>query len=362
MTHTPFHYLGLLTTIILAIALLIRLFAPKGWYLRGGVAFLLGPGLKNAIQKLLEELPGKVQKETIAEVATHVIWRLTRVGVFAMILGLVPFILLWQQNRLLQQQNERIYQQTFLIEGQRRSSLIFMMSNIMDKVDEEIKSDFDNDGRRNLSFELIGRISALSHAFKPYRYLENGKLSLKELSPERGQLLLALLKTNLTNETLDEIYKDATFEKADLEQVRLDGEYLTGINLKEANLRKAFLEDAILARANLHRADLWDAHMPRAILFQSILSEAVLSHVELWDVDLSEASLSGARLNGTEFHRAILTGTRFGNSNLSKSEGLNIDQLVKANNLYLTIGIPDTLRNQILQQKPELLEKPENMK
>ncbi len=48
--------------------------------------FLAGKGLKNSFKQLLDELPGgKVSKDTLSEIMAQVVWRLTRIGTFALI-------------------------------------------------------------------------------------------------------------------------------------------------------------------------------------------------------------------------------------------------------------------------------------
>ena len=83
--------------------------------------------------------------------------------------GAVGWYIGFRSNDLLQTQNQLIKEQTKLIEAERRSSLIFLMGNIMDKVDDELKN---NKKSRELSPQLIGRIAALSHSLKPYYFLK----------------------------------------------------------------------------------------------------------------------------------------------------------------------------------------------
>ena len=90
----------------------------------------VGKGLKRSVLRLMEEWPnGKVSKVTLADISTHLVWRLTRVGIFTLMLGFIPLLLLSiqtyilnTQNKLLADQNERLDQQINLEEGSRRSS------------------------------------------------------------------------------------------------------------------------------------------------------------------------------------------------------------------------------------------------
>lgn len=55
------------------------------WLGRVGLGFLLGSGLKSSMRQLYSELPDNVQRDTVADVTTNVIWRITRIGLFGLI-------------------------------------------------------------------------------------------------------------------------------------------------------------------------------------------------------------------------------------------------------------------------------------
>lgn len=225
--------------------------------------------------------------------------------------GLLGSVLLYNQNQLLEKQNEKIDDQTKLFEKQndkidsqiqleessRRGNLIVMMSNIMDKIDEEIRSAQEKgDSSRSLSPQLIGRIGALSYAFRPYRFWQDSMLIEKPLSPERGQLLLALVNSDFDTLTYNNICQEATFEQAYLENANLEGAHLKEINLKGANLKGVNLDDAILIRANLDDVDLNRANLNRAILKGAILNYANLDDANLFDANLIDTYLVNASL------------------------------------------------------------------
>ena len=232
--------------------------------------------------------------------------------------GLLTTMLLIQQNQLITTQNKFIKEQSSLSEGARRSSLVFLMGEIMQAVNEELKgkSNKPYSQERKLSPQLIARIIALSHSFKPYRYLDADTLISKPLSPERGQLLLniAYLKLDAT-ETLKEIFEGSNFREADLSGADLNGAELSradlsGADLSGADLRGADLRGADLSGADLRGADLSGADLDGADLSGADLRGADLRGTDLrvsfWDentlflgaVSLDGANLSGADLNG----------------------------------------------------------------
>ncbi len=230
--------------------------------------------------------------------------------------GLLGTLLLYNQNKLLTQQNElltnqniRLTQQTYLQEAERRSALILLMGNLLDALDKELKDDIGQKGARDLSPQLVGRIIALSSGLKPYRYLESDSLIAQEISPERGQLLLSILSSEVDNGTLRRIFQSADFSFSELQGAALAGEFLEGINLRNADLSKANLNGARLAGADLNKADL-----SGAILAGTDLRKANLSETDLRETFITEVDFRGASLYGTD-----LRGVDLSNSDLRRS-------------------------------------------
>lgn len=129
---------------------------------------LLGQNLEVVSKKLIQEVAEKsITSETLGDFSAALIRRLIRVGIVSLVFAMLPTILLviqsrliHRQNALFDEQNKRILQQTYLQEAQRRSSLNFLLGNIFDKIDEELKLDTN----RSLSPQLTGRIIALTHS------------------------------------------------------------------------------------------------------------------------------------------------------------------------------------------------------
>ncbi len=279
--------------------------------------------LYSSISKLVEELADrKIQRDTIRDVLYATLRRLTRVGFITLLIALAPLSMavlqtyyLKKQNEKFDVQNKRIEQQTYLQEAERRSSLVFLFDNVLDKIDDELLL---NPTRRELSAQLVGRIVALSKALKPYRYLEGDTITGQMSSPERGQLLLSLVASKLHPGTLDQIYLLADFSYATLENVNLDGAYLRNINLTNAFLDKISLTGADLRNANLERAHLSGAQVRLTGLRASPahFDFANFHDTEVLDSDLSGSSFeyanfTGARLHNVTFRRAFFSQAKF---------------------------------------------------
>jgi uncharacterized protein YjbI with pentapeptide repeats len=220
-------------------------------------------------------------------------------------------------------------QQTYLQEADRRSSLIFLMGNLLDAVDRELKNDVGQPGVRDLSPQIIGRVVALSKSLRPYRYLESDSLVSRELSPERGQLLVSIVNSQIDKGTLRKIFQFSDFSSADLKGAVLSGEYLNGINLSRADLAGATLDETDFSRANLSGADLSDAILARTVLTdarlrqtnlqRAYLESADLTHANFYGAKLQKANLSGARLAHTHFTGAELSGANLSGAQILKA-------------------------------------------
>jgi uncharacterized protein YjbI with pentapeptide repeats len=250
-------------------------------------------------------------------------WILTIVsGLFMSFGGILGTVLLYNQNKLLIQQNDlmqrqnyRLDQQTYLQEADRRSSLIFLMGNLLDAMDEELKADIGVSGVRDLSPQIVGRFIALSNSLRPYRYMESDTLVQRELSPERGQLLISLINSQIDNRTLSRIFQFADFSYADLSGAVLSREYLGRINLREANLSGADLSSCDLNQADLNKADLSgailaDANLQKANLSDTDLREAILDHTDTRGATLYGADLRGIDLEALDLRGAYLEKTQ----------------------------------------------------
>jgi len=231
------------------------------------------------------------------------------------------------QNELIKKQNIRLDQQTYLQEAERRSSLVFLFSNIMDAIDNELKTDVGIKGKPDLSPQLTGRIIALSTRLKPYLYMEDSTLIDKPLSPERGQL---------DSVSLIQIFERADFSYADLERANLSGAMMNGINLEKANLKRAILHDAKMKNSNLSKAELQNAELLRASLQNAILkktnfNKAHLGYIKRVEdflvngVNISPMNDKTSNIKGANLSNADLSGADFSNASLFNAILKNIE-------------------------------------
>lgn len=312
----------------------------KGWLgklaLRFGTNFIFGKSLiQSGRQFVSEAKSGKINPFTISDIASKIFYRITRIGLFAFIVALIPGIILIFQTVILSKQNEKIdlqnklvTNQNYLLEADRRGSLVHLFNNVLDKVDEEIKDSINNPTRK-LSPQLIGRIVVLSHALKPYQYLEGDSLS-NPLSPERGFLLIALQESKLDNKTYIEINFRSNFSfsdlrNANLRNTNLSGTYLRNSDLRNANFKYANLEFTTLAFANLRNANLENVNLANSDLENANFAFANLNHSDLRNVYLARSNLLSAFL----FNSKCFTKTWFEDLQKMNQTPIGLDNLTK---------------------------------
>lgn len=272
------------------------------WFLKIGVSLLTGKKLKTSIYNTLQEFneQKRVSLTTISDLLASLIKRLTRIGVLAFLFALLPTTLMLYQNSLLKRQNKKIQEQTYLAEASRRSAQMFIMGDVF----SDINSEIERKGNRRLSHTLVGRIVSLSRAMKPYKYLKGSKLIAKEISPERGQLLITLCKSKIEPSFfVDRILQESNFTKSELNNTNLNNAVLRDINLQASNIANTNLVNADARRSNLawvdlNKSDLEDANLSYANLSNANLSETILLHT-----NFKHANLENTNLNQAIVHR-----------------------------------------------------------
>lgn len=247
-------------------------------------------------------------------------------------IGIVTILILLHQNRILLDQNSKIdYQnvkiieQNNLIEADRRSAQVFLMSDVLSDL-QLVLTDQNRSIDSTIPMIMANRISSVSRAMIPYRPYFGDSLSHFQ-SPERGQLLISLINSGinqdqLNNEILDRSQgkfdfaqlNDANLSNQNFDRISLMGSLLSRSDLSQSSLRNSLLIDAKLESANLRESNL---EMAKLML-------AKMRFAELWDAKLSSANLQGAILNYAFLEGSDLRGTILSEADLSHSELINV--------------------------------------
>ncbi|WP_010521751.1 pentapeptide repeat-containing protein [Aquimarina agarivorans] len=323
-------------------------------------ANFLGSNLKNAITDFFTELEEKrsVSKNTVSELLSALFMRITRIGVFLILTSVLPTLFLLiqvyylrNQNQLITGQNERLGQQTNLQEADRRSSMLFVL-------DQMIK-DVTTDGYRNngkISKANSTRIIAMSKILKPYKYLDKDTLITKPVSPERGYLLMSLLESNIDlGKMIDQNTKQTLASLLNFEYAELTKASITGIDLKnlnlshtrmeESNFIKSFIHktkfnEANLKNTNFSRTDIIESNFMNANLKNATFKGATLKIVNFENSDLTNTNFTEADLIEVNFKNSTIKGAKFDNALVApnwmdlQEENLNSDNFNYLENHY----------------------------
>lgn len=298
-----------------------------------------GKDLKSSFSNWFQEFHSdkKVTPEASANLFTSLVKRFVRVRLlhvilllFSLLPSLVSLYVLVKQNSLIRTQNS-------LVESTRKSSYGFQLANIFDAIDDE-GSDIPNN--------LIGRIVGISHSLKPYKLLVDNELSEIAYSPERTQLLLFLINSNINRSDLNKIYQSADFSSCDLSNMNLTGKYLAGANLEKSNFENTILDKSNLNKANLKNAnlkgvkfsngnaiatDFSETNLQRAFMRYSDFNEAIFIGTNLDNAILEFSSLQEACLTNASFMNANINNTVFTNAYFKRGFEFEVDSKAREN-------------------------------
>jgi len=328
----------------------------RNWYLRTVGKFFVGVNLKESIKKTLEEFneSKKLSHDTIADLGSNLIKRFTRIGLLALIpIGILcvqTFLIHIQNTKITEQtdlfktqtdliksQNYLVKQQVLLSEASRRSAQTFILGDVLSDMNTELENIANK--KRVLSSTLTGRIISLSRVMKPYKYLVGETVINKPLSPERGQLLLSLLESEIDTAFLRiEIFKKANFQYADLEGAILRGKNLNDLDLSHSNLSNSIIENCSLFKtkfsgeSDLTNAKIWFSNASKAEFFDCNCRGLSVVESSLEDSFFRGANLEGANfasgtLKNSDFRKTSLYSIRIGNFNsIPILENLRVDR------------------------------------
>lgn len=294
-----------------------------GWnFLKRSSGYVLGSELKRSIERFLEEMAEqqRVSRETLSDLLTSIIIRLTRVGFLLVITAILPSILLifqtyylakqntliTGQSEMFRQQNNRLDQQTYLQEADRRGQTLLLMDNMLQEINTEISRDPQN----KLNDATAGRLIALSKILKPYRYLENDSLTKNIVSPERGYLLISLLETGIN------LRSTARSRANGILLERIDFTYS---ELRNVTLKKADLIEIDLSHADMRNSSFNGTDFEKATFYNASISQADLSYTSLKNADLSNATLQNSILDYANLQKANLSSSNLKNVSLLKT-------------------------------------------
>ena len=216
--------------------------------------------------------------------------------------GMLGSILLFQQNEIMDLQNKRIEDQSTLMESERRNGKEEVTA-ILDQINA---FQLNQPNERLFPKTLVDRIVASSRNFLPYRYQyatpSGGQLIPEKRSPERGQLLRALVEMRPSN--LNTIVANSCFNHADA----------PGIELKYLG---------VLEKIQLDSAHLHGARFERDTFLQGQLAHATLTGATFYECVFIGGDFQGANFRGATFRNVQFKGVRLQGSNFLEANILS---------------------------------------
>jgi uncharacterized protein YjbI with pentapeptide repeats len=232
-------------------------------------------------------------------------------SVLAVFCVLVWSVFIFYQNKVykrqIETQNETLKKQAQSLDSVSQGSLMTRMNKVLERVEEEADQNEDN----TLSEKSIAEIAALGSSLKPYWHYQKDSLYGKRLSPERGQLLLALSLIEMDSASFAKIKKKVSFSNAFIANGDLSNVDLSGIDLNNANL-----QEIDLSKANLKGANLREAFLFKATMEETNLNLADMRRANVRWAKMNNVSLEGANLDGAEFSNSIMTNANLKGANI----------------------------------------------
>lgn len=239
-----------------------------------------------------------------------------------------------EQNKLIERQNIRLDQQTYLQESDRRSSLVFLMGSILEAIDKEIKDDVGRAKVRDLTPELIGRIVGITHILRPYKFMDGDSLISTELSPEKGQLLVSLLDSKIDSTSLNNIFQKADFSNSflskvefseiDLNYIKLDGSDLRDARFFNCNFSNAKISGVDFSRAFFRNCKFVSTNLWSNVFHNMNFDRCQFTNVYFWGSyfltsHFSDCSFTNSMMNSCYFKNSDFFSSTFNNVSLREA-------------------------------------------
>lgn len=282
----------------------------------------LGKNLNKAIEETVDAYPNQISKKHISDLLIAISNRISKYFIFGLVLAFLPILILViqsfifsKQTKLIEKQNLKIEADLNLSEAARRNSFISSVSIIYEILDDS--NNYEQDSL--LTNSSIRKISSIIDSYKPYKYYENGKLIENETSPEKGQILRILLKQNLPDETLFEIYKSSRLIKTEMKDARIINGHLAKAILIDSDLSLSTLSGINMERILLQGANLYGTNISGCNLIHSNFNNTILDSATFNQNIMIGSLFLGAQANSTDFSNSILVYAKFDGADLTNA-------------------------------------------
>ncbi len=209
-----------------------------------------------------------------------------------------------------------------IIENSRaiRSVRTTQLTNLVNAINTELGEDVHNDGMRNLSKELVGRIVTLSEEFEPYLFEKDGNIIPRKLSPERGKLFLTLFRSELETNVFNEIITKSNFTYSDL-----SGSDLNGLDLSKGvyGIEGSFNNEVEIlltpsSKVNFDHSSFRGAKMNNAFLYGSFV-DSDFRDISSYNLTAVWSQFNRCNFQGNELRHCRFERSTFNHANFKKT-------------------------------------------
>jgi len=239
------------------------------------------------------------------------------------VITLIGLLIAIRANYLFEEQNRKLDTQNYLMEAERRASLMFELTSILEQIQKEIDKPNNvalnrKDNKVTISDYTKGRIVALSRSLRPYRFLtlprdsssllslgnendiyqaseekssfsyvflkglgalpsvDGPRLIEKDMSPERGQLLLSLHKSNINLGDVISGFPDfsrSVYDGSELAFTDVSNIYFTGSSARKTDFTNTNFSNANLGDVDFTNSELSGANFTGCICINTTFVE-----------------------------------------------------------------------------------------
>jgi len=245
-----------------------------------------------------------------------------------------------KQNTLISIQNERVREQTYLMDSGMKKPA---RSEVIE-LEKLIDANLTNDGE--LPLEAIAELSSRLFVFKPYHYLDDQKDQLNEFpySQEKSRILLKTLEVSINEESWRNIARGINFNRVDISNMifpdasdfsefELNGSKFHNSTFRYCSFESAKLNvtnfsevnflNVIFKSAFVPNCDFTDATFNNVDFSGAALNSSVFANVDLYSSTLDSAILSNVDFRGADIYNISAIGADFHDAMAYESQRLS---------------------------------------
>lgn len=157
--------------------------------------------------------------------------------------------------------------------------------------------------------------------YKPYKYLDDNKLTQTKISPERGQLLITIANSKLDTNTILKIFEASNFDHSDLNGAKFNNVYLKNLRMNDASMINCSFGNSNLQNISFYNCNLSNSSFYKSNLKLAFMTICDLSNASFWELNsIHNAAFPGSILDSTTFRFVNFNGVQINDDDFSSSK------------------------------------------